>query len=251
MNEHQVLTAFDQLAQALRSSQESQRIAIQQMEERHTQTIATVVEQNRVFLEAETRQRREGAMIDSKAVQTPATFSGKEADWPGWYYKFPSWMAGQFKHGDEILDWVANLGETIATPEAIEEIVVENPEWQNSARVMNAQLHAVLVSLTVMGMDAFSIIKNTTKGDGLDTWRNLNRKFDPHNPVSNMMLLRRILKPNQVGLDHLSASIETWGQDYTHYKDRTKEKLSDSMMKACLQSMCPATLSNHIDVNGA
>jgi hypothetical protein len=38
-------------------------------------------------------------------------------------------------------------------------------------------------------------------------------------------------------------------QDYQHYKDRTTEVLSDSMRKACLQSMCPNDLSNHIDLN--
>jgi hypothetical protein len=45
------------------------------------------------------------------------------------------------------------------------------------------------------------------------------------------------------------SAIEQWEQDYQHYKDRTTEVLSDSMRKACLQSMCPSDLSNHIDLN--
>ena len=96
-------------------------------------------------------------MIDSKAVQKPATFSGKESDWPGWSYKLASWMAGQFMHGDALLDWAANLGETIATQEKIDEIVATHPDLKKSAEVLNAQLRAVLMSLTVMGMGAFSV----------------------------------------------------------------------------------------------
>jgi hypothetical protein len=50
-------------------------------------------------------------------------------------------------------------------------------------------------------------------------------------------------------MDYLISAIEQWEQDYQHYKDRTTEVLSDSMRKACLQSMCPSDLSNHIDLN--
>jgi hypothetical protein len=80
-------------------------------------------------------------------------------------------------------------------------------------------------------------------------WRKLNRKFDPNNPVANLRLLREILRPSQVGMDQLISAIEQWEQDYQHYKDQTTEVLSDSMRKACLQSMCPSDLSNHIDLN--
>ena len=84
MNAHQVLQAFDQIAQALQNAQGKQRVALQQMEVRHTQALQAVIEQNARFLEAETKQRREGALIDSKAVLKPSTFSGKDTDWPGW-----------------------------------------------------------------------------------------------------------------------------------------------------------------------
>jgi hypothetical protein len=50
-------------------------------------------------------------------------------------------------------------------------------------------------------------------------------------------------------MGQLISAIEQWEQDYQRYKDRTTEVLSDSMRKACLQSMCPSDLSNRIDLN--
>eukprot|EP00959_Pyramimonas_sp_CCMP1952_P294035 6149907-Pyramimonas_sp.AAC.1 len=36
-----------------------------------------------------------------------------------------------------------------------------------------------------------------------------------------------------------------------HHEGRTGEELNDSMRKACLRSMCPNTLSDHIDMRVA
>ena len=55
MSEQQVLQAFDQIAQALQNTQESQRMALQQMEVRHAQNLQTVVEPNARLLEAKTK----------------------------------------------------------------------------------------------------------------------------------------------------------------------------------------------------
>jgi hypothetical protein len=143
------------------------------------------------------------------------------------------------------LEWAASLGETPATPEKMEEVASRFPK----AKILIQQIHAVLVSLTTTGTVAFDIVKGTKKNMGLDVWRKLNRKFDPNNPVANLRLLRKIVRPSQVGMDQLISAIEQWEQDYKHYKDRTTEVLSDSMRKVCLQSMCPNDLSNHIDLN--
>ena len=58
----------------------------------------------------------------------------------------------------------------------MEEIAARFPK----AKILNQQIHAVLVSLTTTGTVAFDIVKGTKKNMGLDVWRKLNRKFDPN-----------------------------------------------------------------------
>ena len=164
-------------------------------------------------MEAEIAVRRRQGMIDTKAVKQPAPFSGKEADWPGWSYKFSTWISGQFADGEDVLDWAAGLGEELVTQEKLDEVQARHPGAQD----INKQLHAVLTSLTTMGTTAFDIVKNTKKNQGLDAWRKLNRKYDPNNPVSNLRLMQKILRPSQVGTDQLLSAIEQWEQDYMSY----------------------------------
>ena len=70
-----------------------------------------LMEQNAKFLREETAERKKDGFIDTKAVGKPPLFSGKEADWPGWMFKFGTWIAGQYEKGDEMFDWAASLGE--------------------------------------------------------------------------------------------------------------------------------------------
>ena len=48
----------------------------------------------------------------------------------------------------------------------------------SKAQELNAQLQAVLVSLTPMDTTAFDIVKNTKKTCGLDAWRRFVHEFD-------------------------------------------------------------------------
>ena len=231
MNEQQVIQAFAQLAENLRVGQAQTNealTAVVRTVSEQSAALAATIDQNRRFMEQETVTRRREGFIDSKAVGKPQPFSGKELDWPGWSFKFSTWLSGQFPEGEEILDWAASLGEEPVTLEKVE----EEMQRHRSAGDLNLQLHAVLVSLTTMGTAAFDLVKNTKTSLGLDAWRRLVRKFDPNNPVANLRLLRKILRPSQVGHDQLLSAIEQWEQDYQHYRDRTGETLSYEMMRA-------------------
>jgi hypothetical protein len=93
------------------------------------------------------------------------------------------------------------------------------------------------------------LVKGTKKSLGLEAWRKLSRKFDPNNPVANLRLLRKILRPTVATNETLISSIEWWEQEYSRYADRTKETLSESMRKATLHAMCPPELANHLDLH--
>jgi hypothetical protein len=174
MNQEQILAAFSQLSEALRNTQSQQSDAMGAvMRTVADQGIALriVIEQNAKFLEAEMADRRRKGLIDSKAVAKPHAFTGEELDWPGWSFKFSTWISGQFQDGEEILEWAASLGETPATPEKMEEVASRFPK----AKILNQQKRAVLVSLTTTGTVTVDIVKGTKKNMGLDVWRKLSR----------------------------------------------------------------------------
>ena len=162
MNETQVIAAFQQVAETLRQNSAQQleglTSVVRQVAEQG-QVMKGLMEQNAQFLQAETESRKKECFIDTKAVGKPPLFSGKEADWPGWQFKFGTWIAGQFEKGDEILDWAAGSGEQEVSEVKIDEVVSKYPR----IKALNNQLHAVLVSLMTMGTTSFDIAKNTRR----------------------------------------------------------------------------------------
>ena len=222
MTADQVVEAFRAMAESMRQNSDAQRVANDTHQQALTAVIGRVteqgallqqtVEQSRVFMEEESRTRRQHGLIDTKAVTKPHPFSGKESEWPGWSFKFGTWINGQHQYGQDVLDWAAGLGEQSVTEENLAEETIRHP----SAKALNQMLHSVLVSLTNMGTTAFDLVKNSKPQLGLDAWRRLSRKFDPNNPVANLRLLRRILQPRPVSLDLLPSAVEQWEQDLSH-----------------------------------
>ena len=104
--------------------------------------------------------------LTRKLCKSHNHFSGKEVDWPGWSFKFGTWINGQYQGGQEVLDWAASLGETAVDDANLAEEVAKHP----SATILNQMLHSVLVSLTNMGTTAFELVKNTKPQKGLDAW---------------------------------------------------------------------------------
>ena len=61
---------------------------------------------------------------------------------------------------------------------------------------------------SLMEGEAFSRI--TTRGNGLEAWRKINRRYDSATGGSRKSLLRHVLAPHKLKLEELSAGIESW-----------------------------------------
>ena len=122
MTPDQVVEAFRVMTENMLQNSETQRVANETQQQvlqavmgrvmEQGQLLQQTVEQSRKFMEEESRTRRQHGLIDTKAVQKPQAFSGKEAEWSGWSFKFGTWINGQYQAGQEVLDWAAGLGET-------------------------------------------------------------------------------------------------------------------------------------------
>lgn len=82
-----------------------------------------------------------------------------------------------------------------------------------------------MVSLT--GDMPYTVVLNSRKKRGLDAWCRLSHMYEPHDPRSNMRLLRRILVQPRATLDGLRAAIDKWEADLVEYVQRGNRDLDD------------------------
>ena len=133
----------------------------------------------------------------------------------------------------------------VITIAELEDQELEHPEIKK----LSDQLHFVLTSLMPLKSEQWTIVKNSGKGNGLDAWRRLNKRYDPNNPQTNMALLSKVLHPPKTSLERLQQAIESWGENYRVHASRTGEALSNAMRRICLLTMCPDGLSKHLNLH--
>ena len=243
------LAAITQLLQSMQTMQQQQNALLEQYRERTAAELAVLREQaasEHAALEASnSRAARRPGVVDVKAIGKPDTLHGSpeqvRKEWPTWSYKFAVWFSSQFHKGAEILDWAKEQNDPI-TEESID---LDHPD-QEEYKDANNQLHVALVNLTKD--EPLDIVRNSAKHMGLDAWRRLCREYNPNNPQSNMRLLKKILHTQTTELDKLKAAIETWESNYSMYKERTRESLTDAMQRMCLIGLCPERLRDHLEL---
>ena len=93
MTPEQIVDAFRVMSEQMRASSDAQRVSNETQQQALQVVMGRVmeqgsllqqtVEQSRQFMEEESRSRKQHGLIDTRAVQKPQSFSGKEVDWPG------------------------------------------------------------------------------------------------------------------------------------------------------------------------
>ena len=202
MTQEQILAAFNAITEStgtLRQALETQQTrsdqamsAVARQLQEQSRSLTEAMRQNTEFLRQEATSRRREGMVETKAIQKPSQFSGKESDWAAWSYKLVTWLETQQTGAEFVLEWAASRGSDSIGQEVVDQEVAvtgDLEQHENAARELNRSLHAILTSLTVSGTTAFEMVKNTKKSLGLELWRKLSRKFDPRNPTTNLKLL--------------------------------------------------------------
>ena len=222
--------------------QMQQQIAM--MQQQMAQQNVAMQEQLRIQASAAERGTHRD-LVDIKGVGKPERFSSVHEDWPAWAYQFGTWLGSSYESSEKLLDWAEARGEEAIDDTDIVNLKIEHPGVEK----FNSQLHALLVSLTTRGTEAFEIVRNSKKNYGLDSWRRLACKYSPNSPQAQMQQLKRILHPPQVELTQLRMSIESWDRQYRTYKEKTREELSDGMQRMCVMAMCPTRLREHLELS--
>lgn len=197
--------------------------------------------------------KEKNGVVDVKGVGKPEMLQGETKEqikqkWPLWSFGFTTWFVSQYEQADEMLKWAAAHNGAI-DERALSLEVATRDGWDEAARV-SRQLHTALVSLTKG--ETLSILRNSVAQSGFDGWRRLSREYEPQTAQSNYHLLAKVLRPTKAkDLSGLRGAIETWERLYTQYQERTSDALSDPTRRLCLQSLCPDSLAEHLDLHAS
>ena len=117
-----------------------------------------------------------------------------------------------------------------------------------------AQVYAVLQNL--LEGEAFTIVHNCPKGNGLEAWRKINKRYDPATGSRKGSLLRHILSPAKSKLEDLTANLEVWLDLIARYENRkdpsgARVQLQDEIKIAVLEQICPTELERHLQMSKA
>lgn len=239
---------IQQNQQAMEARDAAMRQALGVQREETTESVRVLSESL-----AKLAPKDKSGVVDVKGVGKPEVLQGETKEqikqkWPLWSFGFTTWFVSQYEQADEMLKWAAAYN-GVVDDRAIELEVATRPGWDDAARV-NRQLHTALVSLTKG--ETLSILRNSLAQSGLDGWRRLSREYEPQTAQSNYHLLAKVLRPAKAkDLSSLRGAIETWERLYTQYQERTSDALSDPTRRLCLQSLCPDSLAEHLDLHAS
>ena len=119
--------------------------------------------------------------------------------------------------------WAEDETDPISTSSMTAEFGDVNPAQETipDLEAKDAQLYAVLQ--TLCEKEAFTLVRSSGKGKGLEAWRRLCKRYDPSTGGRRRALLRSVLSPNRCGkVEELSAAVENWEDQVRQYENRRK-----------------------------
>ena len=228
--------ALVEAVQRLQMVMQEQQNAIQQYEGRLAELRVLAQAQGRGGGPQENHRAR---LVDTRGIGKPPVFPGDMAKWPAWSFKMENFVASVYQEGRNALHWAATQEDPILQAEV--DAIIEN------ASEISEGLYSALAQLTEQ--EALDIVKNCPRGNGLEAWRRLTRRFDPQTVGRKRALLGKILAPGVSKMSDLSASIEQWEERVRQYQDRSRESLSEDVRAGILIEMAPEQLRTHLYLN--
>ena len=238
-----------------------------------TQEVARITEDNRLLRErsdggigsipalvqavadlAAKKPESTNKLVDNKGIGKPSSFDGSESKYREWSTKFEAFVVSVF--GEDfrpVLEWTVERQDIVDREAWTDAFGRGSPDdVVEGLDEMVAQLHTALPQLTTG--EPFDLTQNVEKGNGLECWRKLARRYDPATGGRKRNLLKQVLSPGRCKLEELAGALERWEEAVSRYSRRkddagNRENLSDSVKMAALESMLPVELEEHVMLN--
>ena len=165
-------------------------------------------------------ERHEPSLVDAKGFTKVPNFSGNANQWSTFEFKFLNFAESVIPDIRTLIDWATEQPEQITLLTSREALRL-NP----AAEAIQRQIYIALAQL-VEG-EALGILRNCTRAEfkGLEAWRRLIRRFDPHSVGRQRTILSRVLHPNRCEVKDLFRGLESWIADVQRYEERSGRRL--------------------------
>ena len=189
-------------------------------------------------------ERYEPSLVDAKGFTKVPNFSGNANQWSTFEFKFLNFAESVIPDIRTLIDWATEQPEQITLLTSREAIRL-NP----AAEAIQRQIYIALAQL-VEG-EALGILRNCTRAEfkGLEAWRRLIRRFDPHSVGRQRTILSRVLHPNRCEVKDLFRGLERWIADVQRYEERSGRRLEDDIKASVVTEMTPEPLHQHLILN--
>ena len=230
------------LAAALGWNEEQARVmegAVRRLVEEARQTdtamIAGLQQQlQQVSLQA---SRRDGgsavvSLLDTR-LGKPEVFTGKEAKWEAWYFKFRAYMSSMG----------GTMASLLGVAEADKEVQLATLGSEDTAAAR--RLFLALVMLTDDA--ALRIVQSVTDENGIEALRRLLKRFNPVTQGRVLAVLNSILQVD-LGSDELTMmdKVVQWEQEVAEFEKLSRETLPDIIKRAIIAERAPGAVRTHL-----
>eukprot|EP00434_Breviolum_minutum_P043440 symbB.v1.2.038727.t1/scaffold6145.1/size20566/2 len=193
-------------------------------------------------------------LIDNRGVAKPDKFGSKDEGFLRWKIRTESFILSVFPELEEALTWAEEHESSITKADVDAEFGATTAGEIEEIHDKSAQVFAVLQNL--LEGEAFTIVHNCPKGNGMEAWRKINKRYDPATGSRKGSLLRHILSPAKSKLEDLTGNLEVWLDLISRYENRkdpsgNRVKLQDEIKIAVLEQICPTELERHLQMSKA
>ena len=181
-------------------------------------------------------------LVDTKGIGKPYIFKNEERkfhEWSGTIINYSCALVGEAVR--PLLEWVAEQ-ETEVSELDIDEDTCEHlpctvPELSN-------QIYNLLINFTEEETYDLLTSNIALRGNGLDAWRRMHKRWDPAVAGRSRKLLRMITSPKQAQMRGCLRAIQQWKQllvRYERHRDESgnRRKLPEDIKLSAFEALLP------------
>ena len=198
------------------------------------------------------RQRR--TLVDNKGIGKPNVFKNVEKEFVHWARKVELYITGVYPEMEVVLNWATDSQERVTRAMVLAQFGDEADDLDIVADVqnLNTQVYSCLYALTEG--ESADVVAAVEKGNGVEAWRALHRRWDPSVAGRSRAILREVISPKRSSLDNVLANLVIWEEQVRRYEQRkdkegNRQKVPDDIRMSSVEALVPEELEKHLLLN--
>ena len=168
------------------------------------------------------RKEQRQTLVDTKGLGKPSSFDGTEEKFLPWKTRTENFITGVYPDIAQALEWAEEQTAPIDSVD-VAAAFGDPDDHDFIPGLADKQQQLFMVLQQLCEKEAFDLVTNCGKSQGLEAWRKLNRRYDPSTGGRKRTLLKHILSPTRVKFEDLSGALEKWMDSIRMYERRKDE----------------------------